>query len=128
MLLKIRKKQKETDMATFYEDFKKELLDYDKHHNVSIKSLDGNYKGSISNFVLLVKFKNCTKSGDGLYYLTLLYNNGGLINRFNDVSSLLLKFKNKTTIKQNKKGYVIGYSQLHDYLNYHVNELQQIRL
>lgn len=115
-------------MATFYEDLKKELLYYDKHHNVSIKSLDDNYKGSISNFVLLVKFKNFTKYGDGLYYLTLLYNNGGSINSFKDVSSLLLKFKNKTTIKQNKKGYVIGYSQLHDYLNYHVNELQQIRL
>lgn len=81
--------------------------------------------GNIKDFVLLTKFLKFTKGGDGLYQLFLIYKSN---EKFYDYTDILLKFKNKLSIKQNKKGDAIGFAQIHDYIKYYLKELQQIEL
>lgn len=81
--------------------------------------------GDIKDFVLLTKFLKFTNGGDGLYQLNLIYKSN---EKFRDCTNILLKFKNKLTIKQNKKGDVIGFAQFQDYIGYSLKELQQIKL
>ena len=81
--------------------------------------------GNIKDFVLLTKFLKFTNGGDGLYQLNLIYKSN---ENFKDYTSILLKFKNKLSIKQNKKGDVIGFAQVHDYIKHYLEELQQIAL
>lgn len=81
--------------------------------------------GSIKDFVLLTKFLKFTNGGDGLYQLNLIYKSK---ENFKDYTYILLNFKNNLSIKQNKRGDVIGFAQVHDYINYYLKELQQIKL
>ena len=84
--------------------------------------------GGANNFILLVKFKNCTQNGDINYYINLLgktHENKPLLYNWVLIDTL----KNKGySVKLDKDHDIIAHGGLVDYLAHYMPDLQQIKL